>query len=51
MYIEKSSQEKKTSYEKMNLSAVIRRKKGGKPMGYSGRTTLRRDECDMQTHC
>jgi hypothetical protein len=42
---EKSPQEK-TSHKKTKLSTAFRRK-GGMPVGYSGRRALRREQCDI----
>jgi hypothetical protein len=36
----------KPSYEKMKPSKALGRRKGGRAIGYSGQTALRREQCD-----
>jgi hypothetical protein len=44
---EKPPQEK-PGHKKVKPNTVIGRRKGGTPVGYSGRTALRREQCDIQ---
>jgi hypothetical protein len=45
--IGEKSLQKENSHGKTKPNAALGSRKGGTPIGYSGRTALRREQCDM----
>jgi hypothetical protein len=45
--VEEKSPQEKLSHKKMKPSVALGRRKGGTPVAYSGRTALRREQCDI----